>query len=523
MKRKPKETKKERKQRLVQGIKAARNAQPAAPLHLADSAYVEAMLDGSTRLNVAAEVAADPRVSIWLQQLDKRMDLIASRGSVTRKQCDVILSIVQEWENANATNRFKSKAEASVSVARMLDSVIKALPKSKVPLTPEQIRREAEDIGELSDAILDTKSNFVKTAGRVVLPEGQAAVETYLYCMQKLMEGANGIVKDLDDKGKRAGIEAARQIWAQARDARVFEIPAQIWQSQHRIHEQHFMMAIAKQQIPQEEALEFLRVNAQVQPFPEKLPFDYCYIGLGAGVMLDLALAKMRISGSDKKENVVGVCLLGYLICGPNKQVYEMLHVILEDTDFFLPLAQRYDGSWPFGETLAAWLVAQMVDLINEHNTVVINHEPSQKMKAAYRKTGKGAPGFLPRPYYTLHLKHSIIDESELEPRSENGFGRTLAYRYDRRGHERCYVARGPLPIDEKTEKKLLKYGYRFIVGKPDAEDAARLAYRNFPPKRSDEWMAVKVRWIEDVVVGDEKLPYIPAVRVPEKPQVLAP
>jgi hypothetical protein len=516
MKRKPKETKKERKQRLSQ-TKHNVSRQGAA-LSLVDTSYVETMMRAdAVRLLKSTEMISDPRVNIWLIQLDRRLDLLTKGSPISRQQANRILSLVNNWENANA-GKFKSKSEATTSIARMLDHIVSTMPKTKGPVQRKVVHAEAETIGRIVDTIQEAKCNFVDTAMRVALPEGQAAVSSYLYCSKKLMEGTQGVVRDIENRGAQAGIELARHIWAHLRNARVFEIPAGVWQSLHRIHEQHFMAAVAAQKVPEDQAFDFLKAHAQMQPFPENLPFEYTYIGLGAGVMLDLKLARIRVGQTVSPDTVVGVNMLGYLICGPSQQAYEMLHILTEDADYFLPLAQRYDGTWPFGETLAAWLIAEMVNLINEHNTVVLNHEPSGKMREDFRKVGgKGAPGFLPQPYYTVRLKHKVIDESELDRTKESGFGRVLSYRYDRRGHERCYIERGTLPIAEKTERKLLKYGYRFIVGKPDGDDAARLAYRAIPPKRSDEWLAIKVRWIEDVVVGDEKLPYIPAVRVPEQ------
>jgi len=509
MKRQPRLTKKERKQQ--QPKAPPRPGRRALLQKVADNPYVSAMMEPDTqRLLVSEGMVADPRVNVWLAQLDANLDTIVADGGITRAQANQVLVQVNEWEDVNA-NQFKSREEAAESIAHMLDQVVATLPQ----ITDGQ---QANALGRVVDAIHSAKASFVNTAKRIMLPDGQAAVETYLYCIARLWEGSQGVVQDFDGKSKRNGINLARQIWGYARDARVFEIPAQVWQSLHHQREQQFMAEVAAQQIPDDQVLDFLRRIAQTQPFPEKLPFDYTYVGLGPGVLLDISLARLRLP-AEQRGTVVGVNLLGYLICGPNQQVYEMLHVILKDTDYFLPLAQRYDDSWPYGETLAAWLVGQMVEMINEHNTVVINHEPSKKMKDTYRKTGKGAPGFLPKPYYTVRLKHKVIDEAE-EDCAGSGFGRVLAHRYDRRGHERFFIHRDTLPIDAKLEQKLLKYGYRFIVGRPDSEDAARLAYRAIPPKRSDEWMAVKVCWIDDTVVGDESLPYIPAVRVPEKPEL---
>lgn len=517
MKRNARDKRKSKLERREKKRLARERDRKGSPLRLADNSYVDAMRNpAALKLLMTRELLTDSRVNIWLLQLNERLDEITHAGGVfARSQAEDILRMVNEWENTNA-GKLRSRVEASVSIARMLDQVIAKFPPPSAA-SPQAVRAHAETIGEIVNAIQIAKSNFVMSAERVMLPEGQAAVSSYLYCVQQLLVGAQGIVENLEDQSRLTGIEAARLIWSQAKEARVFEIQHTVWESLHHLHDQHFGVVAADKKISEgAEALAFIRETARNQPFPEKLPFDFTYIGLGAGVLLDSKRARLRFSGLEH-ENVLRANLLGYLICGPDQQVYEMLHVITTATDYFLPLVQRNNGRWLFGETLAAWLAPQLVDLINEHNTVVLNHEPTPQMRANYNKAGKGVRGFIPKPYYTVRLKHKIIDEAEENKRtSETGLGRILGHRYDRRGHERCYVHRGPFPIDEKTEQKLLRYEYRFILGKPDAEDAARLGSRALPPKRSDEWMAIKVRWIEDMVVGDEKLPYVPAVRVPE-------
>lgn len=88
-------------------------------------------------------------------------------------------------------------------------------------------------------------------------------------------------------------------------------------------------------------------------------------------------------------------------------------------------------------------------------------------------------------------------------------------YKTDVRGHERCRIRRGPLPIDPKLAEKLQHRGYKlFTVNPLDQETFQKLSERGFAYKKSDEWLAVKASWIKDHLSSvDPNLPYVPAVR----------
>lgn len=381
-----------------------------------------------------------------------------------------------------------------------------------------------KSVREVVSSVLGHRYEIAELNRRHALPEGQAAVESYMRCSEALLAGSQGDIR-VFEQGARDGVEMARLLWASMREARVFEFPIGTWvglygEAQRSIavwHEQKSSEIFA------DDVSVIERVNAlgRAITFPEKLPFERMFIGIGAGYMLGEEMAMVRLrtraNKSDDLSSLMGAELLGYLIDGPQRMVYEMVHFIMVDDDFIMPIGHHHgDGGWIAGETFGPWLVLGMIAMINEHNTVVTNHVPTLGMKLAAKKMAKSARiGFIPKPYYTLKMRHRVIDESELDKRGD-GPGHVLSRRYDRRGHERCYVERGEAPIDPKLEAKLIKYGYRFLPSQPIAEDLVRIAYRNMPPKRTNEWMAIKVRWIADKVCGSQDLPYVPAVRVPE-------
>ena len=57
-----------------------------------------------------------------------------------------------------------------------------------------------------------------------------------------------------------------------------------------------------------------------------------------------------------------------------------------------------------------------------------------------------------------------------------------LTYRHDVRGHERCRVQRGPLPLDLKTREILVGRGYTVYENKdPLDDDVRRMLTRGHP------------------------------------------
>lgn len=497
------------------------------PSTLLRSPYVSEAVKGA----LPTRLAHDPRIKVWLHKLHLHLQEIVGRGRLTSSDVSAVVRMIDDWEK-EGPNHFKSKAIAAKSVASVLERVTD-LVRGRFAVSGRVFGHpEISDLGDVVECTLGCKSDAMKTGRRIAQPEGQGAVTTYLHANQSLLEATQREPESVrGDEGE--GIRIARIIWAQLRNARVFEFPMSTFNAlTEYVSKQmvvHFDERIVEQRQSDEPdqdlrltILDRIRLAASNLPFPEKVPFEYTYIGIGAGVVLDQRDAKLRVhfERDDDIDDLVAVELFGYLICEPTEQVFEILHVIMVNDDYILPLAQRYDGVWGAAETFAPWVVRGLLDIISEHTTVVVNHRPTDAMGEEYRRVRKSAPmatgGFLPKPYYTLRMQDKVIDEAKTGQRGQ-GPGRILTRRYDREAHERCRVHRGIMPIDPKVEAKLTKLGYRFIDGRPGPEDAYRLAKRRMPPKRTDEWMAIKVSRIQQQMVGDPSLPYIPAVRVPAK------
>ena len=125
-------------------------------------------------------------------------------------------------------------------------------------------------------------------------------------------------------------------------------------------------------------------------------------------------------------------------------------------------------------------------------------------------------PGVIPKPYYVVRLQKQLIEETGQRTLDRLAkIQRELSYRHDRRGHERCYIRRGKLPLEEKDSKKLLKADYKiWTLDAPDSAAYHQLMERGQPPKAPDEWIAILTRWVDATIVGPEELPYIPAIRM---------
>jgi len=203
--------------------------------------------------------------------------------------------------------------------------------------------------------------------------------------------------------------------------------------------------------------------------------------------------------------------------------ITELYHAVKKDGGtVIIPKVFSYEFSekrWMATEDGPGMLLVQMIiDIINDHKRFIVEKGKGKKAQKSLRKAGKraGSVGYVPAPYYVVRLKDELVEDIA---RSEHGSRpRFLSHRYDRRGHERCYIRRGPLPLDEETRAKLERAGYEiFTTERPDAENMRRVAERGMRPKAHDEWLAVLTKWISETICGDESLPYVPAVRVPTK------
>lgn len=360
---------------------------------------------------------------------------------------------------------------------------------------------------------------------------GQGAVQTYLYCLEKMLEGARsekGAMRALEPGGDpERGVRMARALWAKLRNARIFEIPIATYEAFYETALDETSRKLSsyldapkerRDSVDVQSALtRDLNILSQDLGFPGELPFSHTYLGIGEGLPLDEQAGRQRVDSS-QWDNLAMVRLLGYLLVdGDEPVVTELCFVELHNGDNFLvPVACYRTGGWDSARTLNPWVCHSMIELLNSHRVVIEQGKPLLSMKVAFKRQSKKMDDrAIPPPYYTLQMTDAYI-EPKPPSNGKAGTGRALTYRHDREGHERVLVHRGPLPLgDERI--KLEKRGYRITTGQLSAGDAERLSKRRKPPKRVDEWVAVKSIWIaEDIVPHDDSLPYVPAVRVPQ-------
>lgn len=364
------------------------------------------------------------------------------------------------------------------------------------------------------------------------LDPGQQAVKDYLWCVEKMYEGAivgEDAIRDLDGKGNLGnGVKMARRLWTVLRQARIFEVKYDDWAAIVHQGTNDFMKVIGLDTFDHDEIAPFSEEDATavwdlieeytitVNPKVKSMPFENIFIGFESpthdGWSWTGELKKDRLEHVNLAEaDVMRLRLAGYLVT-PTEIVEMMVVHPLGESAYLLPRTAWKGGMWGALALLNQFFVPPLIASIEDHRTFT-EHKPTfgmrQRMKRQSSADGKA---ILPRPYYTIKLKPTrIIEEMTLG----NGPGRVLTHRYDRSAHERCYVRRGPLPLEPKDAKKLEGYGYRiYTLKQPSADDMFRLAKRGMKPKGPKEWLAIKHRNIDSMVIGPDHLPYVPAVRV---------
>jgi len=344
---------------------------------------------------------------------------------------------------------------------------------------------------------------------------GQAAVQTYLYALERLLEGARndkGAIRSLSGDDPQRGIELSRVLWARMRNARIFEIPVSTYLAFYKT-----ASAEIDRKYPGEGTLSSkdMDILGRDLPFPEELPFENVYLGIGSGMNLIPEQGLMRVHSS-QHHKVRNVRLLGFVISAEPQEVYELCSVETGDDNFIVPGKRYYLGSWDTGRMMTPWVINDVIDLLNSHRVVVEKGPSRLSMKVTFRRQNKATgTKAMPPPYYTIRMKDSYREAPE-ETNEGGRKGQVLSYRHDREAHERVLVRRGALPIDPEDREKLEKRGYRVVTGRLSAEDYERLSKRRKAPKRVDEWIAVKAIRIEQTIIGNPSLPYVPGSRVPQ-------
>lgn len=258
-------------------------------------------------------------------------------------------------------------------------------------------------------------------------------------------------------------------------------------------------------------------------PWPDKLPFESVFLGYGSGWALDPLLTHCK--GYAQAARGGSVRIMGHLLSSSGR-CFEVSVVDRGDIEQaqFEPL-RTWDGlRWTCGFDFLCWAIPMLVEVINQYRSFVFTHEFGDDQlreylkKYRHRKLSKavGRNKLLPPPFYRIRLKDTFHIEDAAQKAIRELFPKTrsLRFRHDRRGHERCYVRRGEMPLEPDKSMAMRRNGYTvYTDATPSAEDAKRLLDRRMASKCNDEWLAIKTCWIDAQVVGDSSLPYIPALR----------
>lgn len=393
-----------------------------------------------------------------------------------------------------------------------------------------------EDFDLNSLVVDENQINLVdKVTGEPIqTPPGRAAVDSCMYLLSWLYKNCQTELRTDDDTWSKL-VAQWRGIWVAMREARVIEFPLSSWWRLQEQLEAVFWTPLVKEKGEEvfHSYLETFYRRPECRP-PEKLPFHTMWIGIEHGVDMkrhDSAWLKRVEQDSIFDDNVEDLILLGYLVQynspeqhngGAAFTIQELYYVEKNGKSTIIPEVYSYkfsEKNWTSsGDGPGMLLVQMIIDIINDHKRFIVKKGKGKKeQKTLYNASKKhGSVGYVPAPYYVVRLKDEMVEEiAKLEHGSRP---RILGHRYDRRGHERCYVRRGPLPLDPDVFAKLQKTGYKiFTTGDLDAETYRRLIRRGMKAKDHDEWLAILAKWSDDTICGDESLPDVPAVRVPTK------
>ncbi len=416
----------------------------------------------------------------------------------------------------------------------------------------ERFQQYAEYTSDLINKLIKNNRQAGLAAGDLPVENpGEATLRNYLYLLESLLDASRGnvrarkddgsgkAIRSLDGSDLEQGVQLARQLWAVAKNARIFDFRPEDWLKANRAADVYTTTKIAKldwiaptagstasnpnyNRTPSEEEqaqfIETIREAGSRVPFPDPLPFGATYLGFGAGVALtqDQFLARAALP----TRPIMGAALLGYVIWdSEGGWVTEILQVVEPEDNFLLPNVVCMNGIW-FDPvlTLAPWITTYLVGVIHDHRKLIIESRPTTKQRRTWQKRRERlkVPALIPKPYYIVRLRKELIEETERRSNSRlSKISRELSYRHDRRGHERCYIRRGKLPLEPKDAKKLTDGGYKiWTLDEPDSNAYRQLMERGQPPKSPDEWIAILTRWIDPTVVGPDDKPYVPAIRM---------
>lgn len=353
------------------------------------------------------------------------------------------------------------------------------------------------------------------------LPDNEMTVLAYMHVLSTIYLIST---RETAEARRRASF-----IWALLRDARVFHLESStfidihnetdIWVTESAGYE--WVNPKHHRDIPPEEVdavAAFVQNEGRKVPFPDKLPFPRMFFGYGPGLAVSASVLRLK-APSHLRDKIMEGFLVGHLVTDDGWVFGFYRALTLEGQGIFIDDLRTSSGWVHSSYNLDPWILTQLINIINEHRTFLLETPMQTGLRRRY-KDGRKQMGlkqdhwaYVPPPYYKLSLKSQLIRE---RVRKNLGHPRVPpAYRTDVRAHERCRVMRGKLPLDPILREKLGQRGYKiFTINPLDEETLRRLQQRGHAFKRSDEWLAILTTWIDNHYTNnDPKLPYVPACR----------
>ena len=315
------------------------------------------------------------------------------------------------------------------------------------------------------------------------------AVENYLAAMEALRQKS------------QAGPtrHSFREAWVQLRDAKIFAVATEMAYA----FSDAWMSNIDEDDVLPD------------PDWPKRFPFDSVWLGYDKayGLDFDQTINWAPVDGKPIPEHQQeSGHLIGHLVTAAG-DMWTFLHNARKEVNCFR--ARSADSGWPAVEYIfCSELPPLIIEYVNQQRTFIVSEDVlglRRRMKMNRKALGLSGKHIIPPPFYRIRLRSKVIQE--VVRRVADGM--PSAYRHDVRAHERCRVRRGPLPVHQDQREKLERLGYQiYTIEKLSAEMLVRFAERSIPFKRVDEWMAIKVTWVNaHISPGDESLPYVPALR----------
>jgi hypothetical protein len=400
------------------------------------------------------------------------------------------------------------------------------------------------------------------------------ALELYLWMLDNVhmiksgRAGQHLLTKGEEDNPTSMGVDY-QVLWARLREARLFNIPTVLMEDTYDEVAAYVgsLVRLGEQdEMSPEEGTDLLIKTGCDHPFPEQLAFDhmlflYPWNGrkadgspsdpkleeiasvVSAGIVLDDEQLAWRYGPHTvpalREHGVWSV--LGHLV-SHDGQAWELLRwtqlhlaglpdslLSLEDlsrlprdadigiSTGFAVTRLRDEVKWWSPLSMTPWALSAVINMINDYKTLVID-KPKTSDRMATRRWAKkrGLKNIRPPMFYGIMLHDNIVFTDAIrEQFTSDGRQSYLNFRSDVRGHERCRIRRGPMPMSDAERQKFLSRGYTLYehLQDLDSEDEKRLRERGMALKERGEWLAIKTTWVDSYMKGPEDAPYRPAIR----------